>query len=162
MARLSRRTFMAGTAAAIGAAAFPMPSIALATPMKVGVLTVKTGPLAAGGVHLEEGITAYLKDKNFTLSGRKIELVVADSGGNPAGAKTKAQELIERDKVNVILGPLAAYATAQKSDLAGLAERGPIGLFLVWLLVVGSFAVVLGRRLGRPAAMTVLPAGSKP
>ena len=40
-----------------------------------------------------------------------------------------------------ILGPLAAYATAEKSDLAGLAERGPIGLFMVWLLVVGWHAV---------------------
>lgn len=110
MARhVSRRSFMAGTAAATGAATFPMPSIAQATPMKVGVLTVKTGPLAAGGVHLEEGITAFLKDKSFTLSGRKIELVVADSGGNPAGAKTKAIELTERDKVAMIMGPFAAF-----------------------------------------------------
>ena len=48
-----------------------------------------------------------------------------------------------------VLGPLAAYATAQKSDLAGLAERGPIGLLMVWLLVVGSYAIVVGRRHGR-------------
>jgi len=38
-----------------------------------------------------------------------VELISADTGGNPAGAKTKAQEVIERDKVNVILGPLAAF-----------------------------------------------------
>ena len=48
----------------------------------------------------------------------------------------------------VVLGPLAAYATAQQSDLAGLAERGPIGLFVLWLLVVGSFAIAGGRRKG--------------
>jgi hypothetical protein len=40
-----------------------------------------------------------------------------------------------------ILGPVAVFATATKSDLAGLAERGPIGLFIVWLVVVGLFAV---------------------
>jgi len=107
--KLNRRKFLAGTAAAAGASAFPMPSIAQAAPIKVGVLTVKTGPLAAGGIHCEEGITAFLKDKNFTLAGRKIELVVADSGGNPAGAKTKASELVERDKVNMIMGPFAAF-----------------------------------------------------
>jgi hypothetical protein len=45
-----------------------------------------------------------------------------------------------------ILGPLAAYATAQRSELAGLAERGPIGLFVLWQLVVGGYAVALGRR----------------
>jgi hypothetical protein len=40
-----------------------------------------------------------------------------------------------------ILGPLAALATATGSQLAGLAERGPIGLFIVWLLVVGWYTV---------------------
>jgi hypothetical protein len=45
-----------------------------------------------------------------------------------------------------ILGPLAAYATAQQSELAGLAERGPIGLFVLWLLVVGAHAIVNARR----------------
>ena len=58
---------------------------------------------------MEQGITAFLKDKNYTLAGRKVDFISADTGGNPAGAKTKAQELIERDKVDVILGPLAAF-----------------------------------------------------
>lgn len=40
-----------------------------------------------------------------------------------------------------ILGPLAAIATAARSELAGLAERGPIGLFIVWLVVVAWFAL---------------------
>jgi branched-chain amino acid transport system substrate-binding protein len=107
--RLNRRKFLMATAAVASASAFPRPSIAQNAPMKVGLLTVKTGPLAAGGQHTEEGITAFLKAKNFTLSGRKIELIVADTGGRPAGAKTKAQELVERDKVNIILGPFAAF-----------------------------------------------------
>jgi branched-chain amino acid transport system substrate-binding protein len=109
MRHLSRRKFMASSAAAAGAFAFPMPSIAQNAPLKVGLLTVKTGPLAAGGIHAEEGVTAFLKDKNFTLSGRKIDLIVADTGGNPAGAKNKAQELVERDHVDIVLGPFAAF-----------------------------------------------------
>src|SRR5262245_22468449 len=100
--RLDRRSFMAGTAAVTGAAAFPRPSIAQNAPMKVGLLIVKTGPLAAGGIHCEEGITTFLKERDFNIGGRKIELVVADTGGNPAGAKTKAVELVERDNVNMI------------------------------------------------------------
>ena len=105
----SRRKFLAGTAAVAGASAFPRPAIAQAAPIKIGVLTVKTGPLAAGGIHCEEGIQTFLRDKNFTLAGRKIDMVVADSGGNPAGAKTKAVELVERDKVGMIMGPFAAF-----------------------------------------------------
>src|SRR3954453_369299 len=107
--QIKRRTFLAGTAAAAGSAMLGMPAIAQNAPIKIGLLTVKTGPLAAGGIHAEEGIASFLREKNFVLSGRKIELLVADTGGSPAGAKTKAQELVEREKVNVVLGPFAAF-----------------------------------------------------
>ena len=119
---LNRRKFLSGTAAAAGAATFPMPAIAQNAPMKIGLLTVKTGPLAAGGQHAEEGITSFLKDKNYTLSGRKIELVVADTGGSPVGAKTKAQELVERDKVNIVLGPFAAFELLATLDYLAQAK----------------------------------------
>jgi branched-chain amino acid transport system substrate-binding protein len=120
--RVNRRKFLSGTAAAAGAATFPMPAIAQNAPMKIGLLTVKTGPLAAGGQHAEEGITSFLKDKNYTLSGRKIELVVADTGGSPVGAKTKAQELVERDKVNIVLGPFAAFELLATLDYLAQAK----------------------------------------
>jgi branched-chain amino acid transport system substrate-binding protein len=111
-----RRTVLKGLGAAAWTAAFGAPAIAQAAPFKIGVLTVKTGPLAQGGIQMEQGITTFLKEKNYTLSGRKVELVVADTGGNPAGAKTKAQELVERNKVNVIIGPLAAFELLAITD----------------------------------------------
>jgi branched-chain amino acid transport system substrate-binding protein len=114
--RINRRKFLATTAAAAAASAIARPAIAQNAPFKIGLMTVKTGPLAQGGIQMEQGITTLLKEKNNVLSGRKIEFVSADTGGNPAGAKTKAQELIERDKVNVILGPLAAF------ELLAIAE----------------------------------------
>src|SRR3954447_679827 len=107
--RIARREFLAGTAAAAAAASLGKPAIAQNAPVKLGLLTVKTGPLAAGGIHFEEGITSYLREKNFKLSGRQIDLLVADTRGNPAGAKTKALELVERDKVDLVLGPFAAF-----------------------------------------------------
>src|SRR5947199_1909068 len=101
--KLDRRTFLAGTAAATAAGTlrFPAPALAQGVPFKIGLLTVKTGPLAQGGIQMEQGIAAFLKEKNNTLAGRKIELLVADTGGNPAGAKTKAQEVIERDMATI-------------------------------------------------------------
>lgn len=113
---LNRRRFLAGTAAGAAAAAIGMPAIAQGAPFKIGLLTVKTGPLAQGGIQMEQGILTFLKEKGNTLSGRKIDFVSADTGGNPAGAKTKAQELIERDKVNVIFGPLAAFELLAITD----------------------------------------------
>ena len=109
--RLTRRKFMAATAAGAAAATFkfPMPAVAQATPFKLGLLTVKTGPLAQGGIQMEQGVVTWLKEHNNKIAGRDVEFFSADTGGNPAGTKTKAQELVERDKVDVILGPLAAF-----------------------------------------------------
>jgi branched-chain amino acid transport system substrate-binding protein len=113
---MKRRTVLKGLAASTAVLAMPAVLRAQAAPFKIGLLTVKTGPLAQGGIQMEQGIATFLKQKNNTLSGRKIEFISADTGGNPAGAKTKAQELVERDKVNVILGPLAAFELLAITD----------------------------------------------
>src|SRR5499433_982859 len=103
---ISRRTLLAA-----GAAVGVMPSWrALAQssePLRIGFLTVKTGPLAAGGAQQEEGAALFLKERNGMIGGRKVELITQDTGGNPALAKTKLQELVERYKVAVSIGPLA-------------------------------------------------------
>src|SRR5690242_10831109 len=123
--RITRRHLLQGAAGAALAASLPMPAIAQATPVRIGLLTVKTGPLAQGGIQMEQGTNLFLKDRNFTLAGRKVELVVADTGGNPAGTKTKAQELIERDNVDMIFGPLAAFELLAITDYVA-AHKVPI------------------------------------
>jgi len=116
--KISRRTLLAGSAAGAAAALsrFPTPAIAQAEPFRLGLLTVKTGPLAQGGNQMEQGVLTYLKETNAMIGGRKVEFISADTGGNPAGTKTKAQELIERDKVDAILGPLAAFELLAIND----------------------------------------------
>src|SRR3954464_4476449 len=113
---MKRRTVLQGMLASAASVAMPAVARAQGAPFKIGLMTVKTGPLAQGGIQMEQGIATFLKEKGNTLAGRKIELISADTGGNPAGAKTKAQELIERDKVNVILGPLAAFELLAITD----------------------------------------------
>ena len=124
---MDRRGFLAGSGAAAVTSALAKPALAQQKPLKIGLMTVKTGGLAAGGVHLEEGITCFLKDKNFTLAGRKIELVVADTAGVPATAKTKAVELVERDKVDLIMGPLAAFEWLAIEDYLGQHKMPTMG-----------------------------------
>ncbi|MGH6682691.1 MAG: ABC transporter substrate-binding protein, partial [Pseudolabrys sp.] len=116
--KFTRRKFMAGTAAgaALATFKFPAPAIAQAKPFKLGLLTIKTGPLAQGGIQMEQGIVTFLKEKNYTFAGRKVEFISADCGGTPAGTKTKAQELIERDNVDTIVGPLAAFELLAITD----------------------------------------------
>src|ERR1019366_10351341 len=116
--KFTRRKFMATTAtgAALATLKFPTPAVAQAAPFKLGLLTVKTGPLAQGGIQMEQGVLTWLKEHNYTMAGRKVEFFSADTGGNPAGTKTKVQELIERNKVDAILGPLAAFELLAITD----------------------------------------------
>src|SRR5580765_3450514 len=122
---LDRRKFLVGTALA---AALPRSARAQGKPVRIGLLTVKTGPLAQGGIQMEQGMTRFLKDRNYTLAGRKAELVVGDTGGNPAGAKSKTQELVERDAVDLIIGPLAAFELLAITDYAAAAKMPILSL----------------------------------
>ncbi|MGE4658578.1 MAG: ABC transporter substrate-binding protein [Gammaproteobacteria bacterium] len=85
-------------------------------PIRIGLMTVKTGPLATGGIQMEQGLRVYLAEHDFLLAGRPVELTVADTGGSPALAKTKVQELVEREGVDAIIGPLAAFEVLAIND----------------------------------------------
>src|SRR5215218_1932414 len=125
---IRRRTVLQGMLATTAAVAMPAVARAQGAPFKLGLMTVKTGPLAQGGIQMEQGIATFLKEKNGAFGSRKVELLVADTGGNPAGAKTKAQELIERDKVDVILGPLAAFELLAITDYVREHQRPMLSL----------------------------------
>src|SRR5262245_58230575 len=103
---MSRRTLLkAGAAISV----FPAPRVFAQSPepLNIGFLTVLTGPLAAGGKQQEEGAALFLKERNGMIGSRKVELITQDTTGNPALAKTKLQELVERHRVAVSIGPLA-------------------------------------------------------
>src|SRR5262245_2272154 len=100
----TRRRFVkaAGSGLAVSALGLPRLSRAQSESIRVGLMTVKTGPLASGGIDMERALVQYLRERNNNLAGRKIELFVADSAGVPAQARTKLQELVERDKIQVL------------------------------------------------------------
>jgi branched-chain amino acid transport system substrate-binding protein len=74
--------------------------------VKVGFLTTYSGPGAAQGDQLDKGAKLYLKLNGAKLPrGVKIDLIARDdTGANPDVAKRIAQELIVRDKVQLLTG----------------------------------------------------------
>jgi branched-chain amino acid transport system substrate-binding protein len=115
---LHRRKVLKGLAASGAAmAALKAPYVqAQASPIRVGFLTVKTGPLASGGIQMEQGLTVFFKERGNKLADRPVELHTQDTAGNPAQARTKTQELVERLKVSVLIGPLAAFEALAIDD----------------------------------------------
>ena len=110
----NRRKFLKAAGAAAGAAPLGFPAMVRAQgePIRLGLLTVKTGALASGGIDMERGLTIFLKEKNYTMGGRKVELTVADTAAIPAQARTKMQELVERERA-------AAVRAAMEAQLEG-------------------------------------------
>lgn len=101
-------------------------SAADAEPLRLGFLTIKSGALAAGGKQMEDALRLFLKERNNTIGGRKVELFVGDTAGQPAITKTKAQELVEKNKVQVIIGPLAAFEALAIDDYIRSTETPTI------------------------------------
>src|ERR1700693_5367038 len=115
--KISRRHVLQGSAGVAAAAALPVSVRAQATgAIRVGLLTVRTGPLASGGLDMERALTLYLKQRDNTLAARKVDLIVADTAGVPATARTKAQELVEKNDVHCLVGPEAAFEALAIDD----------------------------------------------
>ena len=116
----TRRRFIQATGATAAAAALPVR--AQAGPIRVGLVTVKTGPLASGGIDMERALVQRLNERNNTMAGRRVELIVADSGGVPAQARTKIQELVERDNIHIMIGPLDTASALAADDYIRQAQ----------------------------------------
>lgn len=90
--------------------------------IKIGFLAPLSGPFAQLGKDMVAGTEVYLDEIGRQVAGRKVELIVEDSEGNPATALTKARKLVEQDRVHVLTGGLLAstgyalhpYVDAQK------------------------------------------------
>src|SRR5262249_53375004 len=104
---VQRRPVLKGKLGGSALVAAPPVLRARTGPRKSGFLPVNTGPLASGGIQMEQGLTLYLKERNNMLAGRPVQLFTGDSAGAPAMARTKMQEFLERENIACLIGPLA-------------------------------------------------------
>ena len=128
--KLTRRDFVGGVAGA-GIASMAAPNLSFAQttePFRIGLLAAKTGPLASGGIDMELALNLFLKDRASTLAGRKVELYAADTAGVPATARTKTQELVEKNNVDCLIGPLAAFEALAINDYVVEKQIPTIGV----------------------------------
>src|SRR3977135_3451581 len=98
------RTSYLAAVLALGAVFAATP--ALAQTIKIGIVNTYSGPNATLGENIDRGLKLYMKHNADKLpAGVKIELVTRDDGGpNPDKARQLAQELIVRDKVQILTG----------------------------------------------------------
>src|SRR5881409_635637 len=109
---MDRRTFLTTTAA--GAAVFGFPAILRAQSkdvIKIGFPLPLTGPFGALAADQQRGATLAMEELNAQggVLGRKVEVLFRDDQLKPAVGAQRTKELIENDKVQFIVGGLAAH-----------------------------------------------------
>ncbi|MFA5662502.1 ABC transporter substrate-binding protein [Castellaniella sp.] len=97
---------------------------AYAEPLKIGLIVPLTGPFAAYGQKVEQGMRLYLAEHGDQMAGRELQILVKDDTGiSPAVAKRLAQELLARDRVDMLAGFMLtpnAFAVAPLATQAGV------------------------------------------
>ncbi|MCA6106681.1 ABC transporter substrate-binding protein [Bradyrhizobium sp. CNPSo 4026] len=110
----------------MGAASFsfPKPAIAQSEPIKIGCLAAITGPSSAPTVGFNRGINFAVENLNAAggVKGRKIELVMRDTQGDPTKAVNATQELISQAKVHAIWGPFNSGEALATTPIMGRAK----------------------------------------
>ncbi len=74
--------------------------------IKIGVIVTTSGPAAALGAQVRDGFALAVKDLGGKMGGREVEIVNVDDELKPDGAVVKAKGLLERDKVDFVVGPI--------------------------------------------------------
>lgn len=74
--------------------------------IKLGVVVTLSGPAAALGQQVRDGFALAVKDLGGKMGGRDVEVIVADDELKPDAAVTKVKGLLERDKVDFVVGPI--------------------------------------------------------
>ena len=116
-----RRTVVVGASAASAAALLGFPAIgrAQADVIRIGHLTPRTGFLGPLGEFAVQAADMAVAEINAAggVNGRKLELLKEDSV-NPQTASTKAERMIERDKVACIIGEISSASCLTISQVA--------------------------------------------
>jgi branched-chain amino acid transport system substrate-binding protein len=119
----SRRALLQGAGAAAAVAGIGMPAISYgqSEAIRFGHLTPRTGFLGPLGEYAVMAADLAVEEINAAggVMGRKLEILKEDSV-NPQTASTKAERMIERDKVSCIIGEISS---ASCLTIAQVAQR---------------------------------------
>ena len=109
MDHVSRRKFLvSASAAAAGMAVGPwvLRSQAQGPPLKIGLVLPYTGVYAVLGESITQAMELVFARENWTVAGRKIEMIKEDDEMKPPVGIRKTEKLIDSDKVDILTGPV--------------------------------------------------------
>ena len=109
--------------AALGAVTLATAPAIAQQPVKIGLIMPYSGQFADASTQMDNAIKLYVKEHGDSVAGRKIELIRRDSGGVPDNAKRHAQELVVRDKVDILAGFVITPEALSAADVSVEAKK---------------------------------------
>jgi branched-chain amino acid transport system substrate-binding protein len=106
MRELTRRTFLAGASAAAAVGPWVSRSHAQSGPIKIGLVLPYTGVYAVLGESITQAMELVFTRENWTVAGRKIEMIKEDDEMKPPVGVRKTEKLIDSDRVDILTGPV--------------------------------------------------------
>lgn len=92
--------------------------------VKIGLIISYSGQFADAGLQMDDGIKLFVQKHGDTVAGKKIVFIRKDTGGiAPAVAKRLAQELVVRDKVDVLAGFVLTPNAMAAADVSAQAKK---------------------------------------
>ena len=92
--------------------------------VKIGLILPYSGQFADAAVQEDNAIKLYIKQHGDTVAGKKIEIIRKDTGGiDPAVSKRLAQELVTRDKVDILAGFVLTPNAMAAGDVSAEAKK---------------------------------------
>jgi branched-chain amino acid transport system substrate-binding protein len=92
--------------------------------VKIGLVMTLSGQFADAAVQMDNGIKTYMKQHGDTVAGKKIELIRKDTGGPaPDVAKRLSQELVVRDRVDILAGYVLTPNAMAAGDVSAEAKK---------------------------------------
>jgi len=110
-------------AAALGALALAASPAIAQQPVKIGLIMAYSGQFADASSQMDNAVKLYVQKHGDTVAGRKIEFIRRDTGGVPDNAKRHAQELLVRDKVDILAGFVITPEALSVADLSAEAKK---------------------------------------
>ena len=74
--------------------------------LRIGMIVTLSGPSAVLGQQARDGFNLAVKHMGGKIAGREVEVLVTDDELKPDVAVTKVKGLLERDKVDFVVGPI--------------------------------------------------------
>ena len=92
--------------------------------VKIGLIMAYSGQFADPAAQMDNSIKLYIKQHGDTVAGKKIEIIRKDTGGpNPDVAKRLAQELVVRDRVDILAGFTLTPEALGAADVSAEAKK---------------------------------------